>query len=126
MNQQTGFKSGDMIKGLVTSMVDDANEQDKANAQVANASARHQEIVEKSIEERAASTPLASGSARFATSFPMINMSMPDGVRLTFRGGTLDVDNEEYIKYMRAAIKAGNHQIWEVEVKAPQTTPFKK
>lgn len=107
------FQSGDMAKGLVTTLVSEANENAAIDAKVNEASKKNQTLLSAAIDQRAKETALPAGMVRFASSFPQINFIMPDGVKLTFRGGFLDTKEHAEIEELRKAIKAGNKQFWE-------------
>ncbi len=109
------FESGNMVKGLVTTLVGEAAENAEIEKKVAEGTKKTQTLLSAAIDARAKATALPTGTVRFATSFSQINFTMPDGTRLVFRGGTLDVTEKEQIEELRKAIKFGNKQFWEAK-----------
>ncbi len=107
------FQSGDLAKGLVTTLVSEANENKAIEEKVAQASKKNSTLLAAAIDQRAKEATLPEGTVRFATAFSQINFCMPDGTRLVFRGGFLDVTEPDQIAELRKAIKTGNKQIWE-------------
>lgn len=109
------FESGNMVKGLVTTLATEATEAAEIEKKVAEGSKKTQTLLSAAIDQRAKAAALPAGTVRFATSFPQINFTMPDGTRLVFRGGMLEVSEADQIAELRKAIKAGNKQFWEAK-----------